>query len=128
MPFLFLTMPKRNRTYPTCLNNSLDRFIIIQNHMSTNHSNFFTTLHLVIHGRVQGVFFRDSMRHEAQRLGIRGWVRNTAEGTVEAMVQSEQSAVDKIVQWAQRGPQQAQVDKVEVEVGSGTYKQFEILY
>ena len=56
------------------------------------------TLRLVIHGRVQGVFFRDSMRGEAQRLGISDWVRNRGEGTVEAAVQCEAAAVDAIVQ------------------------------
>ena len=95
--------------------------------MSTSPANNITTLHLVIHGRVQGVFFRDSMRREAQLLAVTGWVRNTAQGTVEAMVQGEQSAVDKIVQWAHRGPPHAQVSKVEVETGSGEFHQFEIL-
>jgi acylphosphatase len=96
--------------------------------MNTNPTNNHTTLHLLIHGRVQGVFFRDSMRGEAQRLGIVGWVRNTRNGTVEAMVRGEQSALDNIVQWAHRGPQQAQVSKVEVAPGGGTFHQFEILY
>jgi acylphosphatase len=63
------------------------------------------TLRLVIHGRVQGVFFRDSMRAEGQRLGIAGWVRNRHDGTVEAAVQGEAAAVDAIVRWAHRGPQ-----------------------
>lgn len=96
--------------------------------MIANPENNLATLHLVIHGRVQGVFFRDSMRREAQRFEVAGWVRNTAEGTVEAMVQGEQSALDKIVQWAHRGPAHAQVSKVEVKTGSGTFHQFEILY
>ena len=96
--------------------------------MITEPVNNLTTLHLVIHGRVQGVFFRDSMRREAQRLAVNGWVRNTTEGTVEAIVQGEQSAVDNIVQWAQRGPERAQVSQVEVEAGSGAFHQFEILY
>ncbi len=96
--------------------------------MSTNSNKNSTTLHLVIHGRVQGVFFRDTMRSEAQRLSISGWVRNTANGTVEAMVQAETSAVDKIVQWAHHGPERAQVSKVEVESGSGTFHLFEIIY
>lgn len=96
--------------------------------MSTSPADNLTTLHLVIHGRVQGVFFRDSMRREAQRLAVSGWARNTAEGTVEAMVQGEQPAVDKIVQWAHRGPAHAQVSNVEVEAGSGAFHQFEILY
>jgi len=96
--------------------------------MTTSSSNTLTTLHLVIHGRVQGVFFRDSMRREAQCLAISGWVRNTAKGTVEAMVQGEKSALDRIVQWAHHGPDRAQVSKVEVEAGSGAFHQFEILY
>lgn len=96
--------------------------------MSTSPASNLTTLHLVIHGRVQGVFFRDSMRREAQRLAVTGWVRNTAEGAVEAMVQGEKAAVDKIVQWAHRGPARAQVSKVEVGAGSGAFHQFEILY
>lgn len=96
--------------------------------MNTCLINYLTTLHLVIHGRVQGVFFRDSMRGEAQRLGIWGWVRNTAQGTVEAMIQGDKAALDQIVQWAHRGPAQAQVSKVEVEVGSGDFHQFEIRY
>jgi len=96
--------------------------------MPNQTDNPLTTLHLVIHGRVQGVFFRDSMRREAQRLGVSGWARNTADGTVEAMLQGEQSAVDSLVQWAHRGPQLARVSRVEVERGSGTYHQFEIFY
>jgi acylphosphatase len=96
--------------------------------MLTNPNIHVTTLHLLIHGRVQGVFFRDSMRREAQRLALTGWVRNTAEGTVEAIVQGEQAALEKIVQWAQHGPSQAQVSQVEVTVGSGAFQQFEILY
>jgi acylphosphatase len=96
--------------------------------VNTSPNNNPSTLHLVIHGRVQGVFFRDSMRSEAQRLGISGWVRNTAHGTVEAMVQGEKSALDRIVQWAHRGPARAQVSNVEVEAGSGAFHQFETLY
>jgi acylphosphatase len=96
--------------------------------MINSPDNNRSTLHLVIHGRVQGVFFRDSMRREAQRLALTGWVRNTAEGTVEAMVQGEKAALDRIVQWAHRGPARAQVSKVEVAAGSGAFHQFEILY
>jgi len=84
------------------------------------------TLRLVIFGRVQGVFFRDSMRREAQNLGISGWVRNRNDGTVEAAVHGETTAVDAIVRWAQRGPQHAQVAGVEIEPYHGTYTSFEI--
>ncbi len=82
------------------------------------------TLHLVIHGHVQGVFFRDSMRREAQRLGISGWVRNRSDGTVEAVVQGEAAAVDAIVHWAHHGPEYAHVECVDAEPASGTYVGF----
>ncbi len=85
------------------------------------------TLRLVIHGRVQGVFFRDSMRREAQRLGIAGWVRNRADGAVEAAVQGEPADVDLIIRWARRGPDYAHVERVEIEPHEGSYSNFEIL-
>jgi acylphosphatase len=85
------------------------------------------TLRLVIHGRVQGVFFRDSMRHEAQRLSIAGWVRNRNDGSVEAAVQGEPAAVEEIVLWAHRGPQHANVERVEIEPGNGSFKGFYVI-
>ena len=85
------------------------------------------TLHLVIHGRVQGVCFRDSMRREAHRLGVAGWVRNRSDGTVEAVVQGEPADVDAMVRWAQRGPELAQVTHVDIMPGNGTYTSFEII-
>ncbi|MBI5006794.1 MAG: acylphosphatase [Nitrosomonadales bacterium] len=84
------------------------------------------TLHLVIHGRVQGVYFRNSMQEEAELLGVSGWVRNLPDRTVEAMVQGEAGAVEAIVRWAQRGPMMASVERVEVAPGSGSYSGFEI--
>lgn len=84
------------------------------------------TLHLVIHGRVQGVWFRDSMRREAQRLGVGGWVRNRRDGAVEAMVQGEVGAVEALVRWSHRGPQLARVDRVEIEAGNGDFSDFEV--
>ena len=87
-----------------------------------------TTLHLVIHGRVQGVCFRDSMRREAQRLGVAGWVRNRSDGAVESVVHGEPVAVDAIVRWAHRGPQMAQVSRVDIEPAEGAYTGFEIIF
>jgi len=84
-------------------------------------------LRLVIHGHVQGVFFRDSMRREAQRLGIAGWVRNRSDGTVEAAVQGESADVDAITRWARRGPERAQVERVEIEPHEGSYTNFEVI-
>jgi len=85
------------------------------------------TLRLVIHGRVQGVFFRDSMKSEAQLLAVTGWVRNRNDGTVEAAVQGEPAAVDAIVRWARRGSQHAQVERVEIEPHEGIYTGFDII-
>ena len=86
-----------------------------------------SSFRLLIHGQVQGVFFRDSMRTEAQRLGITGWVRNRRDGTVEAVVQGDDTAVEKIIRWANHGPQWARVEKVDVMPDQGSYSGFEIL-
>jgi acylphosphatase len=84
------------------------------------------TLRLVIYGRVQGVCFRHSMYREAQRLAIAGWVRNRSDGTVEAVVHGDPTDVDIIVSWAKRGPELAQVEKVEIKPEDGAYASFEI--
>ena len=69
---------------------------------------------LRIHGRVQGVYYRASMVEEAQRQGAAGWVRNRADGTVEALVQGAPDVVNALTEWARRGPAQARVDCVDV--------------
>jgi len=74
---------------------------------------------------VQGVFFRESMRQEAERLGIAGWVCNRRDGTVEAVVQGPAEAIERITRWARRGPADAQVTSVEVAEAEGTYARFE---
>jgi acylphosphatase len=85
------------------------------------------TLRLVIHGRVQGVFFRDSMLQEARRLSIDGWVRNRDDGTVEAALQGESSDVDAIVHWSHHGPRHANVERVEIKPDNGSYKGFKVI-
>lgn len=84
-------------------------------------------LHLVVYGRVQGVYFRESMRREAQKLEIAGWVRNRSDGTVEAAVQGDPADVDAMVRWAQRGPERAQVERVEIGPHEGDYSSFEVI-
>jgi len=71
-------------------------------------------LHFAIRGRVQGVGFRYAMITEASRLGLTGWVRNRRDGTVEAWVQGDESAVERVLAWARRGPRLAQVERLEV--------------
>jgi len=82
-------------------------------------------LRLEIRGLVQGVGYRWAMVEAARRLGIRGWVRNRRDGTVEAMVSGPAGAVDRIVAWAKRGPRAAVVDAVDVFAGQGTFDSFE---
>ena len=70
---------------------------------------------VVAHGRVQGVFFRDSTRDEAERRGVDGWVRNTEQGTVEAVFEGEADVVDAMISFVRDGPGSADVDRVEVD-------------
>jgi acylphosphatase len=77
------------------------------------------TRRLKIHGRVQGVFFRESMRLRAEQLNVTGWVRNCRDGTVEAVAQGDAFEVGRLIEWAQRGPDAAKVEKVEVESAEG---------
>jgi acylphosphatase len=70
--------------------------------------------HLKVFGHVQGVFFRHQARQRAQSLGLAGWVRNCPDGSVEAVVQGSEDAVEQFVQWAHRGPSGASVDRVDV--------------
>lgn len=81
--------------------------------------------HLVITGRVQGVWFRGSMAQEAQRLGVSGWVRNRADGSVEAMIAGTDEQVAAMIGWARRGPPNAAVEHVAVELGAGEFSRFE---
>lgn len=69
---------------------------------------------VVVHGLVQGVFFRDSCRREAQRAGVGGWVRNRPDGTVEALFEGPEDGVRQLLDWVRHGPAHARVDRVEV--------------
>lgn len=82
------------------------------------------THRLRIHGRVQGVWFRESMRVEAERLNVTGWVRNTPDGAVEAVIQGPASAVEVMIEWARSGPPLARVDRVEIGEAEGQYSEF----
>lgn len=73
------------------------------------------TLELRITGRVQGVGFRDALRHEAGKLGVTGWVRNRRDGSVEALVQGAPAALEALVAWARRGPPGSRVDEIGTE-------------
>jgi acylphosphatase len=69
---------------------------------------------VVVHGFVQGVFFRDSLRRLAERNGVAGWVRNNRDGTVEAVVEGDPESVQRLVDYCRSGPRGAHVDRVDV--------------
>ncbi len=69
---------------------------------------------LKIHGKVQGVFFRDTSRAEAQKLNLSGWVRNTSDGTLEIVAEGEDVNLKKFVEWCKYGPDHAEVENVNV--------------
>jgi acylphosphatase len=69
---------------------------------------------VVAHGRVQGVFFRDSTRREARSAGVSGWVTNRSDGAVEAVFEGDEAAVARMVEFVRRGPGHADVVDVEV--------------
>jgi acylphosphatase len=69
---------------------------------------------VVVHGFVQGVFFRDTLRRRATSLGVSGWARNTRDGTVEAVFEGEPDAVERMVALSREGPSGARVDRVDV--------------
>lgn len=85
------------------------------------------TRHLRIYGLVQGVFFRDSLRQQAESLEVSGWVRNRRSGSVEAMLQGEEDAVEALVAWCRIGNGRSRVERVEIEAGQGDYSGFEQL-
>jgi acylphosphatase len=70
-------------------------------------------VHLVVAGRVQGVWFRGAMEEEARRLGVAGWVKNRHDGTVEAEAEGDEGAVEALVAWAHQGPPGARVAAVD---------------
>jgi len=67
-----------------------------------------------VHGLVQGVFFRDSCRKEAQKAGVAGWVRNRPDGTVEALFEGSDDDVQRMLDWVRHGPTYAEVERVDV--------------
>jgi acylphosphatase len=73
-----------------------------------------TRRRVIAHGRVQGVFFRDSTRREAQRRGVSGWAHNTPDGTVECVFEGPPEAVDAMLAFVRGGPGHASVSGVEV--------------
>jgi acylphosphatase len=83
--------------------------------------------HLLIHGKVQGVYYRASAEQEANRLGLSGWVRNRFSGEVEAVVFGPDEDVDAFIDWARRGPPAASVTRIEISSAERPEDGFRVL-
>ena len=86
--------------------------------------------HVIVHGWVQGVFFRAALLEKAIANNVRGWVRNNSNGTVEAVLEGDEGSVDRVVKWCYRGPNGAVVEDVHVstENYAGEFTAFSITY
>lgn len=87
-------------------------------------------IHLIIEGKVQGVWFRDSARNEANRLGLSGWVRNRLDNTVELVAEGQRINAERMVEWCRQGPPMARVDRIHEirEKFTGEFDGFEITF
>jgi len=85
-------------------------------------------VHLLIKGKVQGVFYRASAKEFADKLNIKGWIKNTNESHVEAMANGDDAAIKKFIEWCKEGPRHAIVSEVIVEKsGETAFQDFVIL-
>ena len=86
-------------------------------------------VHVRIYGLVQGVFFRANTKKMAEKLGINGWVRNMPDGSVEAVFEGDDDAIEKMIKWCHHGPAMARVERVYVEYEEPRgEKEFKIIY
>lgn len=86
--------------------------------------------HAIISGRVQGVFYRMETQSAAYRIGVNGWVRNLADGTVEAVFEGEKGRVEAVLDWCRQGPPNSRVDEVAVDWQkyTGEFSDFRVTY
>lgn len=86
------------------------------------------TVHLLIRGKVQGVFFRETARKIAEQLHIKGWIKNTKDETVEAVVSGEKESIDRFINWCRIGPEKAKVKDVIISAVEEIYfERFEVI-
>ena len=86
--------------------------------------------HVIISGKVQGVWFRLNTKNKAEKLNLTGWVRNTNDGKVEAVFEGEERDINEMIKWCYEGPQLANVKNVNIETKSplNCFDKFEIKY
>ena len=87
-------------------------------------------VHLIVYGRVQGVFFRHNTKKIADKLNLKGWVRNNPDNSVEIIAEGSDDAIDKLVNWCKKGPLGAKVAKIYVKEQKykNEFKDFSIVY
>ena len=87
-------------------------------------------VHIFVSGLVQGVFFRANTREKARELGLTGWVKNLSDRRVEAVFEGERGNVQKMIEWAKKGPSNAKVDgfKADFKEYTGEFDNFEVKY
>jgi acylphosphatase len=85
----------------------------VKNFATCYNKRMLFQLNLIIHGRVQGVFFREFGCEEARRLGLVGTIQNNSDDTVSAVAQGDKSQLEKFKEWCQKGPKLASVERVE---------------
>jgi acylphosphatase len=86
-------------------------------------------VHVLISGRVQGVWYRTNTKQKADMLSVKGWVKNTEDGCVEAVFEGDEKLVDKMIDWCRHGPPLAKVKNVDVEKQNiVNFDEFEIRY
>ena len=87
-------------------------------------------MHIFISGRVQGVFFRDDIKKLADKLLLKGFVRNLADGRLEAVFEGDKSAIAEMLELCKKGPSSAKIEKLEIEEEppQNKFKNFEVIY
>jgi acylphosphatase len=97
---------------------------------STHDKNKKTSVRLLVNGKVQGVYFRLNMQQIAMKNSVFGWVRNLADGRVEALLEGNKDDVEKTIEWSKKGPENARVDELKIDYlqYEGKYADFVILH
>ena len=87
-------------------------------------------VHLLISGRVQGVFFRSNTRHFASELGLKGWVRNLQDGRVEVVAEGRKKVLDRLIEFCRKGPEGSKVENIDIEweKPSNEFESFDVMF
>jgi len=95
-------------------------------------SMILISIHIKIHGKVQGVFYRAETKKKADSLHITGWVKNMSDGTVEALFEGDEDNINQLLDWCKQGPEMAKVEKIEIlqqrTITGNPYPSFNIEY